>query len=877
MRLLYASTHPTLLPIDVRSFLSAGFEVVPTFAHTQFKGRHRLDPKPIDNPLSSTNKSWKRVCTIPPEDVVKIQMTDFYRIADLPYTMRTSIPSRVENPHYAHCGDVSESEAELINKYFDVIVVQSFPNLVPNILKWFKGIVVFRVFGNENVSFSVWDWYKNHLYSAGFLEFMLNPNRYISLSVFQGIIDTERQQILGSSPSLLYAAVYEDIIKLVGQNRWKRENSKPIAVTNISYLDVSPSWRSYYEEFKKSFQDIPFHVYGKNLITDEYCKQDHHICGQIDDFQEYLGRYCDYRVFCNVGKIKQHSQYTPFEAAAMGIPVLFLSTSAIANEAKTRFSLEDLEKMGMCSDLDVMAVRANSCIENLTYAVSISELQQKMFFEVFGVQRTKTQATSFYNKCKELLSEESMKDSLLASLNKPSENRNKRILWAFPHKTNRFEEFPNWISAGFEIVPLRMPSHQGRYQGASYDNPSDPFYPDWKTSCTLPQDVLNVLTSITLSQSDDRQSGKLTKKEIEWLNNHFGYIYTPYPLSIAVNLLSQGYKGIILNRYFGHYAPGTSLARISKYVPFGIFKLFNNYIWMPAMSKLTSHESSLIAKKNATCFVPYLYRSSDYFNDIQWQGKNTHPVVAAVMSSIYPELTHYYENFVKYFGQFPYKIYGKNFSENLKKGGIEDSNIVGMLEKESSVYEEMSKSRVYVEVGLVNHHSHYTPVEALLIGVPVVFWEGCGFATEMLENADRKFLLERGMCETWEQMVCLTEKCMDDVEFAIALSQKQKEMIPLLPNKNIVEKMKAVMVMGDKLRNSFFIWDMPLFSQVRTLIVKLMWIVNDISRNVGDGRPARVIKRFAYVVFVLAGLKEDKRGLKVKLSLMRTKAMEYLK
>lgn len=876
MRLLYCCTHPTLRTIDIQSFLSGGFEVIPSFSHIQFKGRYRVDPKNSDNPLTEINRLWKERCTIPEEDQVKIRLVDLYRVSEEPYTINTH-PSRVEDKEFRFSGMVSAEEAELLNKYVDVIVVQSFPNVVPNIFRWFKGIVVFRVFGNENPEFSVWTWYKNHLYSKDSVEFALNADRYISLPVFQGIIDTEKREILGLQPHLLYAAVFETIKLQVGGLTWKAERSKAKVVTNISYLDISPSWRKYYEEFKEAFGQIPFDVYGKNIISEEYCKNDKRIQPQINDTHEYFSKYCDYRVFCNVGKIIQHSQYTPFECAAMGVPVLFLSSSAIANEALRVYSKEELSSMGLCDNLSDMAKMAQKCLENYEFAAAISEKQKTLFYKVFGAQVVSNQAKEFLKLCEKLLVNLKNGPSVRDLLDTPSKNREKRILWAFHHKANRFEEIPLWIKAGFEVIPVKMPPHLARYQGESYDNELDPMYPDWRSTCTLPVEIIEVIREITLSQENEFAAGRISAREVDWLNKHIGYIYTPVPLSISINLLQAGYKGIILARYFGHYRIGATLANMSRYIPYNALRFYPNYVWLPAMRVLSRGEPRAIARKSKTHLVSYLFRSKDYFQKFKWSPDLENPEVAGVISSIHTELRHYYSNFVKYFGHLPYKIYGKNWKEDLDRAGIVDSGVVGVLETEEALYANISKARVYVEAGLVIHHSNYTAVESLIMGVPTVFWRYSGIGEELSYKFDKNFLKSRGMCETWTEMACLVERCLMDLDFARRLSEQQREIVGFVSQEEVISQMQALLPLAKKINWKTTILSFWPIDFIRYHTVNFMWWYNKWYKYLTTIRIVSLVKKAAYVILVLAGLKADHRGIREKFIRFKHKVSMYLR
>lgn len=873
MRLLYACTHPTLRTSDIRALLGAGFEVVPSFSHIQFRGKYRIDPRPSDNPLSELNREWRARCTLSAVDLQKIQMTDFYRVSSAPFTMPDG-DSLADRHDVNLAGEVSPEQAHLINQNIDVIVVQSFPTLVPNIFKWFKGIVVFRIFGNEDPDFSVWTWYKNFLYSDKSGAFFLHRNRYLSLSVFQGITETERPEILGQRPCVLNSVVFETILDQVGDARWLGRESTPAAVTNISYLDVSHSWRGYYEEFKTAFRGVEFSVFGKNDKSDPYCANDSRIEAQIADFKEYLRRYCSYRVFCNIGKIKQHSQYTPFEAAAMGIPVLFLKSSAIGYEASRFFEEQELAMMGMCNDLDEMAVMAEKCIQDVDFAVALADMQHMLFKKVFSRDIGLQQAIGFYRNCQDVLALTDDYPAVEAQLYSPSKNREKRILWAFYHKTNRNEELPLWIEAGYEVVPIKMPEHLRSYQGTDYDDESDSQYPQWRASCSLDPRVADYLRDLNLIKADPQYSGVVSSADMDLLNNHFGYIYIPASVPMALNLLSAGFRGIVLNRYFGHYQQNVTLTSMSQRSEYEALRFFPNYIWSPALSTISDIESTAIAKPDATLMISSLYRSRERLGGVVWEGMKSEPIVGTSISLLHSELNHYYRNFVNFFGHLPYRIFGKNRRDEIKAAGIFDSQVVGALDSEQDVYKGMCRLRVYIEPGMNKRHCHYTPIEALLLRVPVLFHAESGFAHGLRDRLSNEELTKCGMFQTWEELAVEAEKCLKDAAYAADLSGRQRGLESAFSRDVVVQQMKNLVILAQSLEPKQAIWENLFMRSVRNAVVNMMLMFRKIKSILGHlgylasvtwqkkKRILALAKKLVYLVLVLVGFLEDKRNYK---------------
>ncbi len=868
MRLLYAGNHPTLRESDLRILLDSGFEVVPTLFHIQFRGHFRIDPRASDDPLRPINREWKAKTTLDPVTVEKIQKVNLYRITDLPFTYCMSEVASGDST-FMFAGQVSQEEQALLNEHFDVIVVQSFPSIVPRLLEWFKGIVIFRVFGNEQPGFSVWNWYKSEHYIENRLNWFLKGQRYISANVFKGIEETERPEILGQNPMTLHSVIQEVIANEVGKNRWIGDGDSDgnYIATNISYLDHSKSWQNYYEEFKAEFDGLPFRVFGKNDLSAPYCQLDPRIQPFIAEADTYLSKYAGARVFCNIGRLKQHSQYTPFECVALGVPTLFLETSAIGYELKSMFPAagDELREGGMVKDLAEMRLVAEQCLKDKEVGRSISNKQRDLFLNCFGYSAALKQGEKLFEKCEALL--RAPDESMSVELNQPSRHSKHRMLWAFAHKANRNEELPVWLDAGLEVVPMKMPSAQAAYQGHDYDDESAPDYPKWRERCTL-----SFLTVEYLREALDpylTSKKRIPKHIIKHLNDHFGYVYIPALYSMAANLLLSGYTGILLVRYFGHYRPGMTLAKFNWPILAPGIGMLPQYFFLPALHEIPKHESRWSAPTARTFYVPYLRRDEKVIKT-RWSAELSEPLVVSVMSALSTELNHYYRNFIKYFGQFPYRIYGKNRHEDLEKAGIRDQYVGEQVAREEDLHEKLARARVYIDPGLVDHHCHYTVIETILMEIPSLFWSRGGVANELKTKFSTTELKSLGMFDTWEEIAAETQQLLFDPERARSLSLAQREIHAFIKRDQVLESMRKVIAAGDDYfarQNSL---DIRAQVQLAKILIRTNLLIFRVPmRIIRVGRQFMAAARLSRTLFrltlVYAGLREDQWGLRMKM------------
>lgn len=139
--------------------------------------------------------------------------------------------------------------------------------------------------------------------------------------------------------------------------------------------------------------------------------------------------------------------------------------------------------------------------------------------------------------------------------------------------------------------------------------------------------------------------------------------------------------------------------------------LHDNVYLACAYNEVMNYESEPLASKSI--FLP-LGIDTNYFTNYTW--KNTEKSIAFVCS--YVDNNKYYSNimnkFVKDFKDFPYKIYGHNDpGENRVT-----------LKNDHDYYNELSKHSVMFYHSREPRHLHYHPIEAIVIGIPVIYIGG---------------------------------------------------------------------------------------------------------------------------------------------------------
>lgn len=757
LRILYCCFHDTLRSADVPVLTAAGFEVIP-----MLPSKRICDEFKIDLATYEVDSSWKSNLTLSDEKIKEIRNVDIYRIFNPDGTL---FLERHE------VGTPCEREMEIVNENIDVIILASFPHALAAVLAWFKGLTCFRLYGHQNPKFRLLDWYFKDFPISKMHNLVDKAEHYFSLPIMHGTLTTEDEMTLGPNATLLSTYVDE---KSTFGIKWKKGKSEKTIGTIISYIGVEDTWTQHYQDFKKVFSDFDYVVLGKN---DKNRVNDPKVISYNTSREQFLEEMSRLRIFINIGQTKQHSQYSPFESILMGIPTLFLSSSGFANDIIERsgISMSDLRSLGMCDSWDEIVSKVKELKDDFGKLIDLSQRQKTLLDKTFSFDISVAQAKLLYGKMQSQL------DYLKAGL-KPKKVRKKTIFYAFIHKVQLQEEARLFVKAGMDLVPMAAPGAMLQYHGLDYNDLTTPTNQIWLKNNELPDWVVRKAREINLLGHERYdQMGYLDLRYIEFLNVWFDAVYVPALVPMALHLLYRGYTGVILLRYFGHYNDGWSRTKESDLykIRYTDLSQFPNYYWLPSMPALSKYEAPEIAPADKTILLQCL-RNTENIKQ-RWVGKSSIPKVVTTISLAERELKHYYDRFVRALGHLPYSIFGKN-----KKGANGDANVVGQTASEDELFSELVKYRVYVDVGEVDHHMHYTPLEAMVMGIPTLFLDRGGVGSEVQRMVNKPDLPSYGLCTSFEDMAQKAKKCLDDADYAYGLALKQREVITALFDESVV-------------------------------------------------------------------------------------------
>lgn len=362
-RIYWLCTHQTLRYEEVPLLIEAGAEVIPCLGDRFWL---KYDSR-YDDETDRLYPHWRKSCTLPTNIVERIRRIDIL----------------------GKKGNLTEEETQFINKWIDCIFVSNYPDILQNISKWFQGYIVFRVFGHGD--YTTYTEQMNRLKVD--IGQITASNRYVWCPILNRLDDREDARLV-KNKFYLNAFVSKDRLEF----DWKKSNSKPFLTTTISYLDSNPAAREIFENFAKEFEQIPFFVLGKN--SKQAVKGiSGKILGHLDD-QAFFAKIAESRLFVYIGLgSNYHVHYTPIEAIKMGVPILFLKKSGLAEEARDHgISPHKLKQIGMCATPKEMKNKVLGLIHNMQALQKLAHEQTKVFEGIFSRDAALKRTKEFFQK-----------------------------------------------------------------------------------------------------------------------------------------------------------------------------------------------------------------------------------------------------------------------------------------------------------------------------------------------------------------------------------------------------------------------------------------------------------------------------------------------
>lgn len=280
--------------------------------------------------------------------------------------------------------------------------------------------------------------------------------------------------------------------------------------------------------------------------------------------------------------------------------------------------------------------------------------------------------------------------------------RNKRILWLLNHTTLRKWEVPFLIRQGYEVFCPKS-------YNADFGDLSATITYEYDKTLTIPKSVLENLNSQDLYNP-------ISLETISIMNEYFGIAICAVMKEPMKSLL-LGYSGEIVVQCFGLAGEG-SFSNVVEYVGgrsmIEMIKKKNSHFWFSASyDNLVTIEPDYI--KRRTLYMPISFPNNE---KIRWKGGDHRLLFVSPKIKTNPYYSKVYQDFKNNFSGIPHLIAGAQLIDV-----PEDKNVTGFLAKDD--YEYVMQ---YLDVMFYHsqepRHIHYHPLEAVQIGMPLIFMAG---------------------------------------------------------------------------------------------------------------------------------------------------------
>lgn len=327
------------------------------------------------------------------------------------------------------------------------------------------------------------------------------------------------------------------------------------------------------------------------------------------------------------------------------------------------------------------------------------------------------------------------------------ENRNKRVLWLCNHNTLMDFEVPLLISLGYEVfVPKLVPLDVIKYSGKvtfEYDN-----------TLSIYADVLELLNSFNFYED------RYTPRICNILNQYFSTAFVVF-IKHPLKNLTKYFLGNLYYRIFGLDGKRSYSNLLNDWdVDYERDNLYFAECY-PFLHEVEDQE--LIDKK---VYLPLGLNTTKYQ---QFKGNGSTFEISKDILFVCPRIdaqSYYnkqYKKFISEFKQFSYTVAGNN---PINFGG--DENIIGFL-NDDEFLELFQSHKVLFYHSTEPRHLHYHPLEAMIIGMPVIFMNG-GILSRVL-NTDAKL---PGCCDSYNEARSKIHKiCNNDKNFITAILESQ--------------------------------------------------------------------------------------------------------
>lgn len=325
----------------------------------------------------------------------------------------------------------------------------------------------------------------------------------------------------------------------------------------------------------------------------------------------------------------------------------------------------------------------------------------------------------------------------------------KRVLWMVNHKTLLESEAQTIASLGFEIFIPKVIPDSSRFRSGGFTF-------DFDHTLSLPKAVLQKLNKVDFFESE------LSPNIVRLINRYFDAVFV-LPFANCFSEMIRKFEGEIFFRAYGlegNRRYSDALTYLYGATIIQEFLTKKEKVWFAqGYAELAENEPPVIADRALTLPLGLPNRYWDLEGTHQGNSKKVMFVCPQIATN--PFYKEVYEDFKSFIGDIPHVILGVQdiaVDDPNVLGYVTDSDLVSVYQDSAALYYPSRNPR----------HVHYTPIEASVIGLPIVFYEGSLLSRIAPE-------VDSGKCRTEiEARDLLSEILENDVSFGAAIAIKQK-------------------------------------------------------------------------------------------------------
>jgi hypothetical protein len=335
----------------------------------------------------------------------------------------------------------------------------------------------------------------------------------------------------------------------------------------------------------------------------------------------------------------------------------------------------------------------------------------------------------------------------ISTLSRPARQRDAllRILWIVNHKTLISAEVPLLRSLGFQVlVPKVLPNQDPAFRSSGVTHDYDP-------GLGLPPAALQVLNYENFfERSWAPTTTQIINRYFDVIVCHFTYYTTP------LREAALKFQGLLIARAFGRERPLT-YGDFRTFVPHpslleDIRSLGRRFIFGQAYDNLAEIEELPLRNRAQTITVPlpkFIFKHAN-----SWTGTGSNAVFLCPSIGDNGYYSGIYQAIKRDFADLPHVIFGSQI------GPINDSAVLPYL-SDDALGDLYRSAPVFVYPSSEPRHLHYSPLEAMVVGTPVLYLTGglidrladtelpgaCADVVEMKAKARRLIAGDRELAE----------------------------------------------------------------------------------------------------------------------------------